>query len=169
MLIQDQSIFARAKVHIHQERIYDFDEKLGIWLYAPVFEDEEAFNLLTNTGRVQLHAQCYGTSGLLTNGFNYIALSNDAVAPAATDTTLASELNTNGLARVQGTVTLATGTGNQTTVATTFTFTGGSQSVQKTALFTAVSSGVMNHEIAFTPRTLLTNDTLTMTFTISLG
>lgn len=159
----------RAKVLIHQERAYDFDEKTGLWVYKPVGEDEVALNLITNAGRVQLHTYGYGTTSRA-NGFNYIALSNDAAAPAATDTTLASELVGSGLSRVQGVVTLPTGSGNQTTVANTFTYTGGSsQGVQKTALFDASSSGVMNHEIQFTQRTLFTNDTLTMTFTITLG
>ena len=159
----------RAKVLIHQERAYDFDEKTGLWVYKPVDEDEVALNLITNSGRVQLHTYGYGTTSRA-NGFNYIALSNDAAAPAATDTTLASELVGSGLSRVQGVVTLPTGSGNQTTVANTFTYTGGSsQGVQKTALFDASSSGNMNHEIQFTQRTLFTNDTLTMTFTITLG
>jgi hypothetical protein len=170
MLIQTAVALPRAKALIHQERAYAFDEERGVYLYRTVGEDEEALNLVTNTGRVQLHTQSYATSGLLTNGFNYIALTNDATAPAASDTTLTAELSGNGLSRVQGAVTLASGSGNQTTIQTTFTYTGvSSQSVQKTALFTAVSVGVMNHEIAFTPRTLFTNDTLTITFTITLG
>ncbi len=158
-----------ACVRVHVERAYAFDKELGIWLRRQVEEDEVAHNLVTNTGRVQLHTQGYGTTMLLTNGFNYIALTNDSVAPAATDATLASEITTNGLGRTQGTVVLASGSGNQTTVSNTFTYTGTSAQVQKTALFTASASGVMNHEIAFTQRTLYTNDTLLLTFTITMG
>ncbi len=170
MLIQDSVVLCRAKVLVHQERPYDFDEKRGLWVYRQVDEDEEAGNLITNTGRVQLHTQVYGTSGLLTNGFNWIGLSNDATAPAATDTFLASELTVGGLSRAQGMVTLPTGAGTQTTIANTFTYTGVSQAIQKTALFTQAGppvAGVMNHEISFTPRTLFTNDTVTLTFTIT--
>lgn len=173
MLIQESISLPRARVLLHQERAYDFNEKTGIWLYRPVGEDEVAFNILTNTGRVQLHHQAYGTAALLTNGFNWIALTNDSGAPAAGDTTLASEINGGGLNldRVQGVVTLPTGSGNVTTIANTFTYLGvPSQGIQKTALFTAAySGGVMNHEIAFTPRTLFTNDTITVTFTITCG
>jgi hypothetical protein len=162
-----------AVLHVHVERAYDYDEKRGLWLYRQEAEDEDVHNTLTNTGRVQLHTQCYATASILTNGFNYIALSNDAAAPAATDTALASELTGNGLDRVQGTVTLPTGSGNVTTIAHTFTYTGGgSQAMQKTALFTVTGppvAGVMNHEVAFTQRTLFTNDTLTLTFSITLG
>jgi hypothetical protein len=167
MLIQEL-LNARAHVLVHVERAYKFDKERGIWLYRQEDEDVEAWNLITNTGRVQIHTQVYGTTGLLTNGFNYIALTNDATAPAATDTVLASEITTNGLQRVQGVVTLPTGSGTMTTVANTFTYTGGgSQGVQKTALFTAISSGVMCHEIAFTQRTLFTSDTIALTFTIT--
>lgn len=173
MLIQETVHLPRAKARIHVERAYDYDQKRGIWLYRQEEADEEAFNLLTNTGRVQLHTQSYGTASILANGFNWIALTNDATAPAATDTALTSELTGNGLDRAQGTVTLPTGSGNQTTIAHTFTYTGGgSQGIQKTALFTQAGppvAGVMNHEIAFTQRTLFTSDTITVTFTITLG
>lgn len=168
MEIRETHLLARARVHVHQERPYDFDEQRGIWLFKQVGEDEEASNLITNTGRVQLHTQVYGTTGLLTNGFNWIGLTNDAAAPAATDTVLAGELVGNGLSRFQGLVTLPVGSGTMTTIANTFTYTGGgSQAMQKTALFTASSGGVMNHEISFTQRTLFTSDTLTLTFTVT--
>jgi hypothetical protein len=172
MLIQDSVALPRAKVLIHQERPYAYDEAKGIWLFKQVGEDEVAGNLILNAGRVQMHSQCYGTSGLLTNGFNYIALTADTGSPNAGDTSLASELTGSGLGRIQGSVTLASGSGNQTTISNTFTYTGGtSQSVAKTALFTAgYPSGVMNHEILFgSARTLFTSDTLTLTFTITLG
>lgn len=162
----------KARVRIHHEVAYDFDTKTGLWLTKALDADEEVENLILDAGRVQLHTQCYDTTGgggILTNGFNYIGLTNDGTAPAAADTTLTGELTTDGLARAQGTVTLATGAGNQTTVAKTFTYTGGSQAVQKSALFTASSAGVMAHEVLFTQRTLATNDTLTLTYTITLG
>lgn len=161
-------IHARAKVRIHHERAYDYDEKRGLWLYKPVGDDEEAYNLLTNTGRVQLHAFCYDTVSR-PNGFNYVGLSNNATPPAATDTALAGELSADGLSRAQGTVSLPTGSGNETTIGKLFTYTGGAQTVQKTALFDSASGGVMNHEIVFSPKNLVTNDTLLVTFTITLG
>lgn len=164
-----ETIKARAKVRIHHERAYDFDEKTGLWHYKPAGEDEEAFNILTDTGRVQLHTFAYGTLPR-SNGFNYIALTNDATPPAATDTVLTSELVGNGLTRVQGIVALPVGSGNVTTVTNIFIYTGLlAQGVQKTALFDSPAAGVMNHEIAFTPRVLATNDTFSVTFSITLG
>lgn len=131
--------------------------------------EETTKNLVLNAGRVQLHTAGYGSSGLPTNGFNYVAVSNDATAPAATDTTLASEISANGFARVQAsTITLPTGSGNQTVIAHTFTASG-TQSVQKCALFDASSGGTMNHEFQFTQRNLVSSDELDITITVTLG
>jgi hypothetical protein len=172
MLIQENIVLPRARCRIHHERAYDFDPKTGLYVYRTVDEDEEVLNLITDAGRVRLHTFCYNTASR-TNGLNYIALTDDGAAPAAGDTTLASELTADGLARAQGTVTLPTGSGNQTTIEKLFAYVGvASQGVQKTALFDTVGpppAGVMAHEIIFTQRTLFTNDTLTCTFTLTVG
>lgn len=171
MHIVPLQIQARAVCRIRHDVAYDFDEKRGIWLRR-LESEEEIGNLITNAGRVTLHTYIYGTTpqrALLGTGMHYIALSSNATAPAAGDTALAGELSGNGLTRVQGTVTLATGSGTITTVANVFTYSGVSpQVVQKTALFDAASGGNMAHEILFTPRTLNTDDTLSCTFSITL-
>lgn len=168
MHIPQNVILQRAHCRVQVRRAYDFDEKRGLFLYRD--EDPvESLNEITNAGRIQLHTFCYGTASR-TNGLNYIGLSNDGTATAPADTALTSELSGNGLTRAQGTVTPPTGSGNQTTIQHVFTYTGGgSQAVQKTALFDQASGGVMAHEILFTQRTLFTNDTLTVTFTLTLG
>ena len=127
---------------------------------------EESDNLITNPGRIFIHTQCYGTTGLGANGLNYIALSNDSVTETATSTVLSNEITTNGLARAQGTVTLPTGAGTATTIAYTWTASN-SQSAQKAALFTAGSGGTMNHVLAFTQRALINTDQMLLTYTIS--
>jgi len=194
-LMRAEMMRGHARLELVHRRPYDFDEKRGIYVLREesreVVEEpkrrwrdvvseivdgvmmgrigeETAYNLILNAGRVQMHKQCYGTSGLGTNGFNYVAWTNDSASPAAGDTTLASEIASNGLTRAQGIVTLASGSGNQTTVDKTFNVTG-TQSVQKTALFDASSSGNMQHEIAFTQRSLANGDTLEGTFTLTLG
>lgn len=136
--------------------------------YDEVDERELVHNLITNAGRQQLHLAGYGSSGLPANGFNYIALSNNAVDETAASTALSGEIAANGLSRAQGTVTLPTGAGTQTTVARVFSASG-AQSAQKTALFDAAAAGDMNHVLAFTQRALIANDTLSVTFTITLG
>ncbi len=174
MLIQKIS-GPKARVCIHHEVAYDRDDKTGLWVRRVEEDDEIVENVITNAGRVQLHKQCYDTTaggGILTNGFNWIGLSDSAGGTDETHTSLASELTGSGLDRAQGTVTLATATPWQTTVVKTFTFTGASQGVQMSALFTQAGppvAGVMAHEVSFTQRTLATNDTLTLTYTITLG
>ena len=127
----------------------------------------EDHNLITNGGKDFIAQQIGATSGLGTNGANYIALTNDATAPAATDTTLASEIATNGLTRAQGAYAHTAGT-NTFTITKTFTATA-TQSAQKAGLFTASSVGTMLAETAFTSVTLNNGDTLTITWTITLN
>lgn len=159
----------RAQVRIHHEVAYDFDEKKGLWMLRQEAEDELVWNIMTNDGRDQLHLQCYATSGLSTNGQNFIGLSNDGAAPAPTDTSLPSELTGNGLDRIQGVVSHTAGT-NTTQVQKVFTYTGlPVQGVQKSALFNLVAAGVMAHEVLFTQRLLNQNDQLTVTYNVSLG
>jgi hypothetical protein len=168
MQIQQDLFLRRALCRIQVARAYAYDEKTGLFRYREE-TPEEILNEITNAGRIQLHEFCYGTASR-SNGLNYIGLSNDGTATAPGDTSLTSELSGNGLTRAQGTVTPPTGSGNQTTIQHVFTYTGGgSQAVQKTALFDLAAAGVMVHEILFTQRTLFTNDTLTVTFTITLG
>jgi len=177
MLIQEAMRGPRAHAVIRHERPYDYDEKRGLWLYRTL-DVVEADNIVTDAGRVRIHTYLYGSAGQrvgLGGGLNYIALSNDPGAPAAGDTVLASEIvngvTTAGLQRALATVTLPTGSGTQTTIQKIFTFTGvpGPQSVQKTAAFDDPTVGTMAHEIQFATRTLFTNDTLTVTLTITLA
>lgn len=177
MLIQTTSLAPRAVARIQHHQAYDFDEKTGLWHYR-LMSEEESGNIITDAGRVRVHTYLYGAGGQragLGGGLNYIALSNDAAAPAAGDTVLAGEITntagTAGLQRALGTVTPPTGSGTVTTVQKVFVYTGngGPQSIQKTALFDASSAGTMAHEIAFSPRTLFQNDSLTTTFSITLA
>lgn len=126
-----------------------------------------ATNVITTVGRDFLHTQGYATSGIGANGLNYIALSNDTLTETSASTTLSNEITLNGLGRAQGTVAHTTGTA-VTTVQKVFTATG-TQSAQKAALFNASSSGTMCHALSFTQRNLVNGDTLTITFTITLG
>jgi hypothetical protein len=163
--------FIRERIMAKGARV----EKDGIWVpdpksYLMVDEPEEVLNQITNSGRDQLHLQGYGLTGLATVGTNYIGLTNTAITPGPTDTSLSGEITSNGLSRTQGSYTHTTGT-NVTTVANTFTATG-SQSCQAGALFNAAGppvAGVMNHELTFTGRSLISGDTLAVSFQITLG
>jgi hypothetical protein len=162
----------RASAVIAHRRPTDFVKDKATGLLVPdrfrlLDEPELVWNQITNAGRDYLHVQGYGTSGLGANGLNWIALTNTAVTPAAGDTTLSGEIVSNGLSRAQGTVTHTNGT-NTTGVDKTFTATG-TQACQACALFSASSVGTMNHELTFTQRSLVTNDTIQITYTITLG
>lgn len=164
----------RASARIEHRRATDFikDKISGLLIpdprsYKLVDDPEVVWNVITNAGRDYLHLQGYGTSGLGANGLNFIALSNDTLTETVASTTLSSEITTNGLGRAAGTYAHTANT-NTSTISRVFTATG-TQSAQKAALFTAVSAGTMNHALAFTQRNLVTSDTLTVTFTITLG
>lgn len=130
-------------------------------------ENLSCHNLLTTAGRDFLHAQGYST-GPGANGGNYIALTTDSGAASAGDTTLASEIATNGLSRAIGAYAHSSST-NTTTVSKTFTASGTHTAVQKSGLFTAASVGTLVHEAVFTSVNLLSGDTLAITWTITLG
>lgn len=154
----------RASLDVRHQRVR---RKGELYVYEDVAPPERVWNLITLAGRDFLHTQGYATSGLGANGLNWIALSNDAVTENSSSTVLSNEIVSNGLQRQQGTVTHTPGT-NTTTVAKEFTASG-TQSAQKSALFTANSSGTMNHVLGFTQRALASGDKLTLTYTITLG
>jgi hypothetical protein len=131
---------------------------------------EDVHNLLTNAGRDFFHAQCYTNTVAGTQGTNYIAVSDDATDPDATDTVLAGEITTGGLERaVADTITHVADT-NTTTLEITYTATSAFTDIHKSALFNAAAAGTMSHEAAFdTDVTLAVDDTLTVTWTLTLG
>ncbi len=131
------------------------------------WDRQQVHNLLTDAGRDFLHLQGYETTGLGANGGNYIALTDDAGAPADGDTTLASEITTGGLGRTIGTVAHTPGE-NTSTVAKTFTASAAHTAVQKSGLFTASTAGTLVHEATFSAVNLQNNDQLQVTWTITL-
>lgn len=128
----------------------------------------ESLNVKTTAGIDFLFSQGYNSSAAAqTNGLAWVALSNDSLTETSGSTTLSNEITTNGLGRAKGTYAH---TGGASTATNTLTFTAtGTQACQKAALFSAVSSGTMNHALSFTQRTLQNLDTLTTTFTITLS
>lgn len=97
----------------------------------------------------------------------YIALTADSGSPAAGDTTLASELTTNGFARAFGTYAHTLGTATFTT-SKTFTCTGGSTTINKEAVFIGQNGSIMPFESAEpSPPTLISGDSLAQTVSIS--
>ena len=129
-------------------------------------------NLLTNGGRDQMHSQVYNETNATNTerGAGYIAVSADSGAPAAGDTTLTGEIASGGLSRADATTNTHTTGTNTTTLAKTFTASATHTAVHKSATFDAASTGNMVHEAAFSAdATLQSGDTLTVTWTLTLG
>ena len=136
-----------------------------------IFADQQIHNLRT-TGGADWQASVMGASSQPASA-NYIALTNDSAAPAAGDCaagstacTLPSEITTNGLARASSTYAHTNGTATWT-MSHTWTATG-TQAAQKAGMFNAASSGTMVFEAAFTQVSLVSTDTLTITWTVSI-
>lgn len=143
-----------------------YRKKLGMWeegcRYMP--------NLMTNDGRDRIHAVSYTLTTLSGNaGFNFMGVTSNATAPAATDTTLTAEITTNGLTRVAvATVTHTTGT-NSTVMDHTYTATGSFTAVIKVGLFNLVAAGVMGHEGLISSTDLASGDKLENIYTLNLA
>jgi len=127
-------------------------------------------NLLTDTGRDYAIAQFYTNTSAGGVGCNFIALTVNAAAASASSTTLTGEITTNGLERLLATtITHVSGT-NSTTLNKIFTASGTHTAVQKSATFNQLAvGGQMGHEAVFTPVTLASSDTLSVTWTLTLG
>lgn len=125
-----------------------------------------SFNLRTNVG-IDYAADSLGKSASRPAVAEYIAVTTDSGAPAAGDTTLAAEITTGGLARAIATYA-HTGAATSYTLTKAFTASATHTSVQKAGLFNASSSGTMYLESAFTAASLVSGDTLTITWTINI-
>jgi len=164
----------RTRVDVNINRWDSKEKKYKGW-----YLHDRVHNIKTNTGVQFFALQCYaGNSGgsIGTNGTNFMALSNDATAPAVGDTTMAGELpNTNGLGRAQATVTGlgSAGVGGSITATITYTWTdttASTSSIQKGGVFTAgPTGGTMGHEYQFTSTNLAVNDQIQTTLTITVS
>lgn len=133
---------------------------------STVYFEHVSHNLVTNAGFDAISSQIANT-GTQAAACNYIALTNDGTAPAATDTSLTSEIAVNGLSRAQGTYNHTAGT-KVFTVSKVFTFTG-TQASQKAGLLNAAASGTLCSENTYTTVTGNSGDTLTVTWTWTLS
>jgi hypothetical protein len=125
-------------------------------------------NLRTNAGADFWDSQLFKVGAAAATA-NFIALTVDATAPAATDTTLASEETLNGLARAQAADAHTAGA-SSSVLTKTFTYTGSSSKViAKLGLFNASSAGTLVLEtlLASTATVNANGDTISITWTIN--
>jgi len=130
---------------------------------------KDQHNLLTTDGRDFFHAQVYTNTSAGTRGANFIALTTDDSGAAAGDTTLPSEIATGGLERAVATTITHTDDSNVTTLVKTFTASATHTAVQMSGTFNAASGAILAHEAVFTAVTLVSSDTLQVTWTLTLG
>lgn len=134
----------------------------------------EPVALLTNGGRDALHAQHMSTSAQPAS-FNYIAVSANATAASASNTTLPGEITTagGGLLRAQASYAHTGGT-NTTTLTKTFTANGSDSlpvTLAKIGVFNASSSGTLGYETLLNATATLTisGDNIVITETVTAG
>lgn len=130
-------------------------------------------NLLCNAGRDAFHALCYTNTAAGGVGYNFIAVTESTLTPAAGDTTLGGEITTNGLARAASSPAASHTNGtNSSSMEKTYTASGAFTDVKASACFNQLSiGGTMSHIANFTTGsgTLASNDTLKVTWTLNLG
>src|ERR1051325_6013530 len=127
-------------------------------------------NLLCNNGRDLFHQQCYTNTSNGTRGAGYVALTTDTAAASASDTSLAQELASNGFSRADATTKSHTNGTNSSTIEHTFTASGTVNSINKSGTSNNASSTTLCHEAVFsTTASLISGDTLKVTWTLNLG
>lgn len=130
-------------------------------------------NLFTNSGRDFGHNQVYINVSAGTRGAGFIGLTTDTAAANAADTSLASEITSNGLQRADASTKTHTNGTNTSTIQNTFTASGAFTAIHKSALFNAAGppvSGTMVHEAVLpSDVTLASGDSLAITWQITYG
>lgn len=139
----------------------------GYYTFETLAKDKK--NLLTNGGRDFFHAQVYTNTSAGTRGGNFVAVSSNAGGADAAHTSLAGEIASGGLTRADADTKSHTGGTNVSTVEHTFTASAQQVDVQLSGLFNASTVGTLTHENTFTAATLEINDTLKVTWTLTLG
>ena len=127
-------------------------------------------NLLTDNGRDYAIAQFYTNTSAGGVGMNFIALTVNTAAASASSTLLTGEIETNGLERALATTISHSSGTNSTTLNKVYTASGTHTAVQKSGTFNQLAvGGTIGHEAIFTPVTLASSDTLSVTWTLTLG
>ena len=141
--------------------------KIGFYTYESIVVDKR--NLITNGGIDFLHLQGYTNTSAGTRGAGFVAVSENASGASATHTTVAGEITTGGLARADADTKAHTNGTNVSTIEHTYTASSAFTAVQLAGLLNAASVGTLVNENTFTSVALEINDTLKVTWTITMG
>lgn len=128
----------------------------------------------TNAGndwqsRVMGDAAAAGAGTGANRAADYVALTEDATAPAAADTTLTTELTTFGLGRAQATYAHTAAAASYTLTRAFTSSDSTTRTIRKAGVFNASSAGTLVFESAVpSPPVLVSGDQVTITETVTL-
>lgn len=128
-------------------------------------EKFDKLNTIVNAGKAALASRVNGNGSEAV--FSHIGVGTGSTAVAATDTTLQTELASDGLSRASATASrITTSVTNDTArLAVTFTVTG-TQVLREVAVFNASSGGTMLCRTVFAAVTVNNGDSLTINYDI---
>ena len=131
-----------------------------------LFEKRQINNLVVDAGKAALAGLL---NGVVTNFFEYIAIGTGTNAAAAGDTTLQTEITTNGGARAAGTTSRVTTdvTNDTAQVEVTFNFTG-SFAVTEAGLLDSSSAGILFARQVFSAINVANGDSLLIRWKIDI-
>lgn len=102
--------------------------------------------------------------------FTYLAVGTSTTAPAATQTALGGEITTNGLGRSSATVSRVTTTETNDTLQLTKTFTvSGTSTVEEAGIFNDASAGTMLGRALTGSKSVVSGDTLIVTYQVKFA
>lgn len=157
-------VWRHCQKFMHDGKLDELGQKACAADPTTIFSNQTVHNLRTTAGG-DWQASVMGNTAAPPATCNFIALSNDATAPAVGDTAVASEITSNGLSRAQGVYAHTNGTASFT-IQKVFSATG-TQASQKAGLLNASSTGTLCFENTYTQVTVNNGDTLTVTWTIN--
>lgn len=124
-------------------------------------------NLVTNAGFAQLALLAGDASAV---PFTYIALGTSNTAAAASQTALGTEITDSGFERAVGTVSRITTTVANDTYQVTKTFTAtGNKVIEELGIFNAATTGTMLSRALTSTKSMVTNETITITYKLKFS
>lgn len=131
-------------------------------------EEREDDNLIVNAGLAGIASRLNGSGAEA--AFTYLAVGTGAVAAAAGDTTLGTELSASGLARAAATATRATTTVTNDTAVLDYTWSvTGTAAVTEVGALNAASVGTLLGRQVFAAINVANGDSLQMTYSFSIS